>query len=104
MLTGQRRKSVTKNGELSTDAAVPGVHLERACRHAERRRPNDAVGVVRHRVTAAGCGRGVEDTAAECTWPAVGKASQEKMDMAINAKKTFVCASVGGLVLVARIL
>ena len=34
-------------------------------------------GVVRHRVTAAGCSRGVDDTAAECSWSAAGKASQD---------------------------
>ena len=36
-------------------SAVSGVHLKRACRHAERRRPDEA------------WNRGFDDTAAECT-------------------------------------
>jgi len=87
--SGWRKRPWSAHHAASAAAAVPGAHLERTCRHAERRLPDEAwnrgfvavvgrtpVSVVRHRVTVAKCGRGVDDTAAECTWPAAGKASQ----------------------------
>ena len=90
--SGWRQRLSSSHHAASAAAAVPGVHLERACRHAERRLPDEAwnrgfasligrnhtfvwcaieslldlLTWLRH----AGCGRGVDDIAAECTWPA----------------------------------
>jgi len=87
----RRRRLCSAHHAASAATTVPGVHVERACRHAERRRSDEAwnrgfAALVGRNHPSVWCaneslqqswGLSVDDTAAECTWPAAGKASQD---------------------------